>query len=74
MKYIPTIAMVLIILGAINWGLVGIGAYMGGQNWNLVEILFKEWPEVINLVYVIIGVAGVWALYDWYTHSGKKRK
>jgi len=75
MKYIPTIAMVLIILGAINWGLIGVGAYMGGQNWNLVEILFKQWPEVINLAYVVIGVAGIWALYDWYAHSSKgKRK
>ena len=74
MKYIPTFAMVIIILGALNWGLVGLGAYAGGQNWNVIELLFKSWPEVINLVYLVIGIAGVWALYDWYVHSSKKGK
>jgi len=74
MKYVPTVAMLLIILGALNWGLIGIGTYMGGQNWNLVEALFKTWPEIINLVYVIIGVSGAWALFDWYSNASKKKK
>lgn len=74
MKYIPTAAMVLVILGALNWGLVGLGAYMGGQNWNVVSLLFSDWPDLANLVYVLIGIAGAWALYDWYSSTSKKRK
>ena len=72
MKYVPTAAMVLIIVGALNWGLVGLGAYMGGQNWNVVELLFGVWPGLASLVYVLVGIAGVWALYDWYTKMSKK--
>lgn len=73
MKYIPTAAMVLVILGALNWGLVGLGAFMGGQNWNIVELLFSQWPDLANLVYALIGIAGAWALYDWYSKSSKKK-
>lgn len=73
MKYIPTAAMVLIILGALNWGLVGIGVYMGNQNWNVIELIFNSWPGMVNLVYVLIGIAGAWALYDWYSKSAKKK-
>lgn len=72
MKYVPTAAMVLIIVGALNWGLVGLGSYMGGQNWNVVELLFGVWPGLASLVYVLVGIAGVWALYDWYTKMSKK--
>ena len=72
MKYIPTAAMVLILVGALNWGLVGLGEYMGGQDWNVVALIFGSWPGLANLVYVLIGLAGVWALYDWYAKSSKK--
>ena len=72
MKYVPTAAMVLIIVGALNWGLIGLGAYMGGQDWNVVGLLFGTWPGLANLVYVLVGIAGVWALYDWYTKMSKK--
>jgi uncharacterized protein len=72
MKYVPTAAMVLVLVGALNWGLVGLGAYMGGQNWNVVGLLFGTWPGLVNLVYVLVGLAGVWALYDWYAKMSKK--
>jgi len=52
--------------------LFGLGAYMGGQDWNVVGLLFGTWPGLANLVYVLVGIAGVWALYDWYTKMSKK--
>lgn len=72
MKYIPTAAMVLILVGALNWGLVGLGSYMGDQDWNVVGLIFGAWPGLANLVYVLVGIAGVWALYDWYAKMNKK--
>lgn len=71
MKYIPTGAMALVVVGALNWGLVGLGALMGGQNWNVVALIFGTWPGLANLVYVLVGIAGVWALYDWFS-KGKR--
>ena len=46
MKVIDTIALVLIIIGAINWGLVGI------FNFNLVDAIFGA-MSVISRIYKV---------------------
>ena len=60
MKVIEWIAMVLVIVGAINWGLVGIA------NYNLVETLLGSWPVVLNIVYDLVGLSGLWLIYYAY--------
>lgn len=62
---IHTIAWILIIVGALNWGLVGLGGFLGG-NWNVVNLILGSWPVVEWLVYVLVGVAGV---YEIATHK-----
>jgi len=75
MKFIPTLAMIIIILGALNWGMIGLGEFMGGQNWNVIAHIFDQWPEVLFTAYIVIGVSGAWALFDWWAKTGgKKRK
>ena len=56
-----TVGYYLVIAGAINWGLVGIG-YFFHMNWNLVEIVLGNWAMLESLVYIVIGVAGVMTL------------
>ena len=46
MKVIDTIALVLIIIGAINWGLVGI------FNFNLVEAIFGGLSVITRIIYI----------------------
>ena len=53
----------LVLIGAINWGLVGIGYWLGGANWNIVSMILGTWPVVENLVYVLVGLSGVWLLW-----------
>jgi uncharacterized membrane protein YuzA (DUF378 family) len=50
------IAMVLLIVGGINWGLIGLFGF------NLVAALFGE-NQVAGLVYVLVGLASLWAIY-----------
>lgn len=50
------IAMVLLIIGGINWGLIGLFGF------NLVVTLFGE-TQVSGLVYVLVGLASLWAIY-----------
>lgn len=50
---------VLVVVGALNWGLVGLGSFFGGANWNLVSMLLGSMPTVENVVYVLVGIAGV---------------
>ena len=53
------ITKILLIVGGINWGLVGLGMLMGGANWNVVYMIFGSMPMVEAIIYVLVGVAAV---------------
>lgn len=56
MKVIDFVALILVVIGAINWGLVGlfkfdlVGAIFGGVGIWLAR-----------LVFIVVGLAGIWA-------------
>jgi len=52
---LDVIALLLVIIGALNWGLVGFFHY------NLVSTLFG--PGLERVIYVIVGLAGIYALW-----------
>lgn len=57
MNILRTIALVLIIVGALNWGLVGLFQF------DLVAALFGGQESMLaRIVYVLVGLAGVAAL------------
>ncbi len=56
MKIIDKIALVLVIIGAINWGLIGI------FNFNLVSTLFGDMSIISRIVYILVGISGIWAI------------
>ncbi len=64
------IAFILIVIGGVNWGLVGLGNLMG-SDWNLVNMLLGAWPTVESLVYVLVGVA---ALVEIFGHKAMCRE
>lgn len=53
-----TIGYYLVLIGAINWGLVGLGHFFG-SNLNLVNLLFGTVPVVEFAVYLLVGAAGI---------------
>ncbi len=53
---LPTISTILVIIGAINWGLVGL------LHVNLVETLLGSIPILVKLVYILVGLAGLYLL------------
>ena len=53
MKLFHMVSFLLVVVGAINWGLVGL------LGINVVNILFGTVPSVEKLVYVLVGAAGV---------------
>jgi len=63
MHTIYKIAKWLLIVGGINWGLVGLGMLFGGANWNVVEMIFGSMPTLEALVYVLVGVAAVMKVF-----------
>lgn len=56
MKWLHIIAMLLLFVGGLNWGLVGL------FNFNLVTYLLGSWPMAENLTYILVGLATVYIL------------
>ena len=56
MKVIDKIAIVLMIIGAINWGLIGLFRF------NLVEMIFGDMTALARIVYTLVGIAGLWGI------------
>lgn len=52
MKVIFTIAILLLVIGGLNWGLVGL------LNFNLVESIFGN-SVVASVIYVLVGVSAI---------------
>lgn len=71
MRYINALALLLVIVGAVNWLLVGIAKF------DLVATLtgnsFGETNVLSSIVYILVGIAGVVllpVLGRWATSSG----
>ena len=56
MKVVDKIALVLIIIGAINWGLIGF------FNFNLVDSIFGSMSVVSRIIYALVGISGLWGI------------
>lgn len=56
------VAWILLVVGGLNWLLVGLGGFLGG-NWNLVYMLLGTWPAVEWLVYILVGLAAVHEIF-----------
>lgn len=48
-----TIACTLTVIGALNWGLIGL------FDFNLVTALFGNFPVVQKALYILIGLSGL---------------
>ncbi len=56
MRILDTISLLLVIIGAVNWGLIGFFDY------NLVSALFGEMTAFTRVIYALVGIAGLYAL------------
>jgi uncharacterized membrane protein YuzA (DUF378 family) len=52
------LARILVIIGGLNWGLVGIGNFMG-RDFNVVELLSALSPILPTIIYVVVGIAAL---------------
>ncbi|WP_138207568.1 DUF378 domain-containing protein [Haloimpatiens lingqiaonensis] len=64
MKTLDTIALLLVIIGAINWGLIGFFGF------DLVAALFGTLSTFSRIIYALVGIAGLYAI----SFFGKDRR
>lgn len=51
------LAWILVLIGAINWGLIG------AFNYNVVNMILGSWPMVERVVYVLVGLSAIAMLF-----------
>ncbi|MGE5687894.1 MAG: DUF378 domain-containing protein, partial [Gemmatimonadota bacterium] len=59
MKNIDVAAAVLLVVGGLNWGLIGLGGP------DLVAALLGEGSWASRLVYGLVGLSAVWQALQW---------
>ena len=59
------IALVLTVIGAINWGLVGLA------NLDLVAAIFGTLSGLSRLIYILVGISGIYTGIYFFTRAGK---
>lgn len=47
---------IILIVGGLNWGLVGL------FNFNLVTTIFGVGSTITNIVYVLVGISAIWMI------------
>lgn len=56
MKTLDYIALILVAIGAINWGLIGFFEF------DLVRAIFGDMSLVSRIIYALVGIAGLYSL------------
>ena len=56
MRMFDNISLTLVIIGALNWGLIGFFEF------DLVRVLFGDMSLISRIVYALVGVSGLYAL------------
>ncbi len=59
MKQIDVIAAVLLVIGGLNWGLVGL------FDTNAVATLLGADSTGASIVYLLVGLSGIWQALQW---------
>lgn len=59
MKILDVIVAILLVIGGLNWGLIGVA------NFNLVDAIFGNMVMLTRLVYIIVGLAALYQIFQW---------
>lgn len=65
MRALDFTALTLIIIGALNWLLIGLFQF------NLVDFIFGESSILSRIIYALVGIAGIYSL-SFYTRLSNK--
>lgn len=66
MKTLDTVALVLVIVGGLNWLLIGL------FDFDLVSSLFGEGSALSRVVFVLVGLSALWVLWDLLARRSRR--
>lgn len=59
MKILDILAWILLVVGGLNWGLVG------AFDFNLVTTIFGSMAILERIIYILVGLSAVYAIFQW---------
>lgn len=59
MKKLDVIVAILLVVGGLNWFLVG------AFQFDLVKFIFGSIPFIQRLVYIVVGLAAFYQIFQW---------
>ncbi len=62
---IDSVAVVLLLVGGLNWGLVGL------FQWDLVGSIFGDMSAVSRVIFTAVGLAAIWRIGCWLKCKAK---
>ncbi len=65
LKTLDILSLVLVIVGGLNWGLVGI------LNFDLVATIFGDMSLISRIVYSLVGISAIYLLTQFMNFSRK---
>ena len=67
MGALNTIAKILVIIGAINWGLVGINSFSAvSYDWDLIALITGSVPWLAAIIYLLVAISGIYGIFVWF--------
>ena len=67
MKSINILTLVLVIVGGLNWGLVGLFGF------DLVAAIFGAGSALSRIIFVLVGLSAAWQLIPLFSAMGFRR-
>ena len=58
MNIVSKIVLALLAIGGLNWGLIG------AFNFDLVAFLFGSMSILSRTIYILVGLAAMWAIFE----------
>lgn len=59
MKVLDIVVTVLLVIGALNWGIVGFFGY------NVVAAIFGEATAITRVIYAVVGLSGLYEAFNF---------
>jgi hypothetical protein len=59
MKSLDVTIAILLVIGGLNWGLVGL------MNFDLVASIFGQMSFLSRIVYVVVGISAIYQAMQW---------
>jgi hypothetical protein len=66
MNWLDWVAFILVIVGALNWGLVGF------FNWDLVAAIFGDMSTASRVIYDLVGIAALYMIVAAFAKSSEE--